>query len=1178
MDKSLKQYHLVNNAIGWLIGIIACAVYIMTAEATASWWDCGEYIATAFKVQVGHPPGAPTFQIFGRLFSLFTDPYHAAFAVNVMSAVASGLGIMFLYWTITLLGKKLIKPEELALNNSKVWAVFGSGVVGALAYTFTDTYWFSAVEGEVYAMSSFFTAVVFWAILKWEEQADDKHSLRWLILISFLVGMAIGVHLLNLLTIPAIVYVVYFKKYPKTTLKGFAISGLISLVILAAVLWGVIPGIVNLSCDFDVFFVNKLHLGFNSGTVVFFLLIALFIVWGVWNNSHFTRPGKTVNIIVISVIFVLLFAAKVGAGTFSFGFFVVLVLLGVVSYFIVKGKNREVTNAALMSLLLLVVGYSTFFILVIRANTNTPLNENAPKDAVAMRAYLGREQYGSTPLLTGPYYTAGNPIDSKNDYAKYIRTTDAEGRDYYKVASYAQEFIFNENHTGFFPRMYSADNSGGRQHPLYYRYWAGDPPVGQKPTFAQNMTFFHRYQMGWMYWRYFMWNFAGRQNDIQGHHFDDNKGMQDVHYPTVNVTDGNWICGIDYVDEARLGSQKNLPDTLANNKARNKYYMLPLLLGMLGLIYHCIKNRKDAFVVFLMFFMTGLAIAIYLNMPPRQPRERDYAFVGSFYFFSVWIGLGVYALYDWLSTKFEKKERNGYLIAGALCVLLGFLFNGAAFILTLIGVVLLIVSVVRLPKAVAMPLAFVLSMSVPVILGAENWDDHDRSQKTAARDFAKNYLGLADKNSVVITFGDNDTFPLWYNQDTEGVRTDARVCNLSYLNTDWYIDQMIRPAYDSPSLPINWSRLEYCSGTNEYVKVDRHIRSAIELLRKQYPAEVKELFGEDPYELKNVLKYWVRDHRSDELKQRQKAAIELAYNQIEEIKNDYYYELESDLHVIPTDTVYLTIDKEAVRKSGMKIQGDSIPDRMVISLKGLGGLDKSKLMMLELLANANWTRPIYVAYTVGQENYMNLGDNFVQEGLANRITPFTTNIDDQPLPHMTNFDTEKTYDNVMNRYKFGGIDKPGIYLDETVMRMCYTHRRLMVKLATNLIDEGDNDKAAKVLEKCDKEIPSYNVPHDFQSGSIDMARCYAKLGNTKKAKEVLEALWKNSDQSMTFYNSLPPYLFPSCTSSSQFHMFYVMRHLIDIASSCDMNLAEQYDQKLGEHIDTYLSKGGPLPQ
>ena len=1075
----MKQYHLMNNAIGWLIGIIACAVYIMTAEATASWWDCGEYIATAYKVQVGHPPGAPTFQILGRLFCLFTDPYHAAFAVNVMSAVASGLGIMFLFWTITLLGKKLLKPEELALNNTKVWAVFGAGIVGALAYTFTDTYWFSAVEGEVYAMSSFFTAVVFWAILKWEEQSDDRHSLRWLILISFLVGIAIGVHLLNLLTIPAIVYVVYFKKYPKTTLKGFIVSGVISLVILAIVLWGVIPGIVNLSCDFDVFFVNKLHLGFNTGTVVFFLLVALFIVWGVWNNSHFQRPGKTVNIIVLAVIFALLFFAKIGAGTFSFGYFIVLVALGAASWFIVKGKNRQVTNAALMSLLMLVVGYSTFFILVIRANTNTPLNENAPKDAVAMRAYLGREQYGQTPLLTGPYYTAGNPIGSENDYAKYIRSTDSEGRDFYKVASYAQTYKYNEAHTGVFPRMYSADNS--RQHPQYYRYWAGEPPVGEKPTFAQNMTFFHRYQMGWMYWRYFMWNFAGRQNDIQGHHFDDNTGMQGVHYPTVNYTDGNWISGINYVDEERLGPQDNLPDALANNKARNKYYMLPLLLGMLGLIYHCIKNRKDAFVVFLMFFMTGLAIAIYLNMPPRQPRERDYAFVGSFYFFSVWIGLGVYALYDWLTTKFEKKERNYYLIAGAACVLLGLVFNGAAFILTMIGVVLLVVGLVRLPKAVALPVAFVLSMSVPVILCAENWDDHDRSQKTAARDFAKNYLGMADKNGIVITFGDNDTFPLWYIQEVEGWRTDIRIYNYTLSGMHWYIEQLYNKLYESDPLPFTLPKDMYGLGHEVFVYNPDGARMEV--------TEALQMVA-------NNRKQYVRAERGD------------------------------SVVYLPTNKFKITLDKPKLVANGIitAAQADTIPDFIAfdINLPRRGYLMRNEMAMLDFLGTNRFERSVSIMNPGYIRDVFPVVDRYsIEDGMLSMLVPYP--VDDSQGRY-----SERTADYLLNGIKnadgtytplqWGNLDKD-IYVDPISKNMGDVQRQSYVLLSDQLLREGDTAGARKALDIREKFFPKSNFPND--RFALMMVYAYSHVGDQVKAYDILCDVFEYYTQQLAYVKQFP---------------------------------------------------------
>ena len=1079
MDKNLKQYHLVNNVIGWLIGIIACGVYIMTAEATASWWDCGEYIATAFKVQVGHPPGAPTFQIIGRLFSLFSDPYHAAFAVNVMSAVASGLGIMFLYWTITLLGKKLLKPEELTLNNFKVWAVFASGIVGSLAYTFTDTYWFSAVEGEVYAMSSFFTAVVFWAILKWEEQSDDQHSFRWLILISFLVGIAIGVHLLNLLTIPAIVYVVYFKKYPQTTTKGFIISGVISVVLLAAILYGVIPGIVNLSCDFDVFFVNKLHLGFNSGNVVFFLLVALFIVWGIWNNSHFSRPGRIVNIIVIAVIFALLFFAKIGAGTFSFGYLIILLVLGAATWYIVKGKQREITNTALISLLMLVVGYSTFFILVIRANTNTPLNENAPKDAVAMRAYLGREQYGQTPLFSGQYYTAGNPRSSENDYAKYVRAKDEMGHDYYKVASYAQTYIYDENHTGIFPRMYS--NDGSRQHPQFYKYWAGEPPIGQKPTFSQNMTFFNRYQLGWMYWRYFMWNFVGRQNDIQGHHFDDNTGAQGVHYSTVNYTDGNWLSGINFVDEQRLGPQDNLPDALANNKARNRYYMLPLLLGMLGLVFHCIKNRKDAFVTFIMFFMTGLAIAIYLNMPPRQPRERDYAFVGSFYFFCIWVGLGVYALYDWLTTKFENKERNIYMGVSIACIALGLLLGRGWFILAMMGIVGLIVTFVKLPKVVALPLAFVLSLSVPILLAAENWDDHDRSQKTAARDFAKNYLGLADKNGVVITFGDNDTFPLWYIQEVEGFRTDVRILNYTLSGMHWYVDQLYNKLYESEPLPFTLPRDMYGLGHEIFVlNSDGPLMEVTDAL--QMVAQNRKRF--------------LRMERGSD---------SVAY--------------------LPTNKFKITLNKERLVANGIVSASDTanMEDFITFNINNSRGyLIRNEMMMLDFLGTNRFERAVSIMNPGYIRDVFPVIDNYtIDDGMLSLLVPYRVNGNRYVYTPRTKdyfLNGMRQEDGSYKPLEWGNLNKD-IYVDPVSKNMGDVQRQSFVMLSQQLLQEGDTASAIKSLQLREEFFPTKNFPND--RFALMMVYAYSHVGDQVKAYEILCDVFDYYYQQMVYAKQFP---------------------------------------------------------
>lgn len=930
----MKKYHLVNNIIGWAICIIACTVYIMTAEATASWWDCGEYISTAFKLEVGHPPGAPTFQLLGRLFSMFSDPMNAAHAVNVMSAVCSGFTILFLFWGITLLGKHLLKdPQNPDVKDSRTWAVFAAGIVGALAYTFTDTFWFSAVEGEVYAMSSLFTSIVFWAILKWEEQADDARSLRWLILICLLVGVAIGIHLLNLLTLPAIVYVVYFKKWPKTTVKGFIISGIVSLVLLAIILWGVIPGVVNTSSAFDVFFVNTLHLPFNVGTIVFFILVAAAVAWGLWYTTK---------------------------------------------------KNKPILNAAILGFLMLVVGYSTFFMLIIRANTNTPLNENAPKDAVAMRAYLGREQYGSTPLLTGQYYTAGNPVAVEKGYTKYVKGKDENGRDKYIAAAYAQEYVYNKKHTGVFPRMYSNDND--RRHPQFYEYWAGPVRGGMPPSGKQNLTYMNRYQLGWMYWRYFMWNFAGRQNDIQGHYFNDNG--------TRDYLNGNWICGIKFIDEARLGPQDNLPDHMKNNKGRNVYYLLPLILGLIGLAYHCKKHQKDAFIVFIMFVMTGIAIAIYLNMPPRQPRERDYAFVGSFCFFAIWIGLGVMALADWLTALLKSEKFHKFVL----------------------------------------PVVFVLTMAgVPCLLAAQNWDDHDRSEKYAARDFAKNYLGSINKNGVLITFGDNDTFPLWYVQEVENYRTDVRILNYTLSGMYWYVEQLYNKMYESDALPFTLPKEFYGLGRDVTIVMDR---------------------TNEFLEVEDVLKM-MRDNP-------------------DRFKLDYRGETN---YIIPTKRFKITLPKDELVQLGVISAADSarVPNEIRWEINS-GTLYRHELMMLDILGTNKFRRdinimnPSYIAKVFPLIKYYAM-----QDGMNYKLLPY-------PM--------QQQYTNTTADYFLNGVDgeplkwgnlNADIYVDPISLNMGNVQRQTIFMLAEDLCKKGEVEKAMKLVEMNEEFFPQKNFPRDKYS-------------------------------------------------------------------------------------------------
>ena len=1150
----MKQFRLVDNILGWLTFFIAAFVYCSTIEPTASFWDCPEFITTGYRLEVGHPPGAPFFMLTANLFSQFTsDPTQVARMVNTMSALLSATCILFLFWSVTHLVRRLFINSWEELSTAKLVAIEASGLVGALIYTFSDTFWFSAVEGEVYAYSSAFTAVVFWLILKWEDHADEPHSDRWLVLIMYMTGLSIGVHLLNLLCLPPIVLVYYFKRFPTANVKGSIVDLLISFVLLAAVLYGVVPGIITVGGWFELFFVNTLGMSFNTGEYIYLFLLVALVIWAIYETQ---MAKETKGSWIRQNVAFLVAIGMLGIPFYGFGwsaFFIgVVVLLAIAAVLFLPGMEKQIIsprikNTTLLCMLMLMIGYSTYAVIVIRSAANPPMDQNSPEDIFTLGNYLSRDQYGYRPLAFGQAYSSEYKIDQSGHVEMdpgapiYQRKEkkSADEPDTYFVVSTKDKPVYAQNM--IFPRMYS----NSQRHIAAYNSWVGgikgkkEPSNYRQgsfvtiPTQMENLEFFFAYQCNWMYWRYFLWNFAGRQNDIQGH---------------GELEHGNWITGFSFLDNARLGDQSLLPDDLKNNKGHNVFYCLPLLLGILGIFWQLFMRGKRGvqqfWVVFFLFFMTGLAIVLYLNQTPEQPRERDYAYAGSFYAYAIWCGMGVAALIQMAWDIFKKNQLIPAIVIGAAALL------------------------------------------VPVQMASQTWDDHDRSGRYTCRDFGQNYLmSLQEEgNPIIFTNGDNDTFPLWYNQDTEGVRTDARVCNLSYLQTDWYIDQMIRPAYDSPALPISWSRLEYCSGTNEYVRVDNKIRKAIELLMRDYPKETTELFGDNPFELKNVLEYWVRDHRTSELKERQKNAIEFAFTKMPEVMNDQYYSLDESLCVIPTDTVFITIDKQAVKESGMLIQGieqgnDSvdidaaIPDRMTISLAGLGGLDKSKLMMLEMVANANWRRPIYVAYTVGQENYMNLGDNFVQEGLTNRITPFTTNINDQPIPGMTNFDTEKTYNNVMHRFKFGGAKTPGIYLDETVMRMCYTHRRLMVKLASHLIMEGKDAKAKEVLDRCEEEFPSCNVPHDFQSSSLEMAQAYAAIGDKTKALDILQQLWSKYDQYMVYYNSLDRKKFKVAEPSIQLPL-YMMKRITELVEHIDEKKFNEYAPRFEQQWQKFISKGG----
>ena len=1104
----MKQYRLVDNVLGWVAFLIAAFVYCSTIEPTASFWDCPEFITTGYKLEIGHPPGAPFFMLTANLFSQFaSDPSEVARMVNTMSALLSATTILFLFWTITHLTRKLILKDWADLTLSKLIAIEASGMVGALIYTFSDTFWFSAVEGEVYAYSSAFTAIVFWLILKWEDHADEPHADRWLVLIMYMTGLSIGVHLLNLLCIPAIVLVYCYKKFPNIETKGSLVALVISFIVVAAVLYGVVPGIITVGGWFELFFVNVLGMPFNTGEIIYIFLLVASVIWAIY-ESYTAKNIKRENI-----SFLLAFA-MLGVPFYGYGWSAVVigVIVLAILWFVLNHKkivekkpiytiSSRLKNTVLLCMLMLMIGYSSYAVIVIRSDANPPMDQNSPEDIFTLGSYLSRDQYGDRPLLYGQAYTSQVALDVEGNMCKprvvegapiysRVEKKSADEKDRYFVVSHKNKYVYAQNM--LFPRMHD------QAHTASYEQWmggvdgtdvpydrCGEPMTVKMPTQFENIRFFLSYQCNFMYWRYFMWNFAGRQNDIQGH---------------GELEHGNWITGIPFIDNARLGDQSKLPDDLKNNKGHNVFYCLPLILGLIGLFWQSFRGRRGIrqfWVVFFLFFMTGLAIVVYLNQTPVQPRERDYAYAGSFYAYAIWCGIGVAAIIDLLK-KYLKLDNIAVTAAVSLACLL-----------------------------------------VPVQMASQTWDDHDRSGRYTCRDFGQNYLmTLQDKgNPIIFTNGDNDTFPLWYNQDTEGVRTDARVCNLSYLQTDWYIDQMKRPAYDSPAVPITWPRLDYCSGTNEYVQVEPRLKSQILDFYKSNPEQAEQQFGKEPFELSNIMKYWVRSN-------------------------------DADMHVIPTDTLYVTIDKEAVRKSGMMMACDSIPDKMVISLAKKNALYKGDLMMLEMIANCNWTRPIYVALTVGAENYMNLGDNFIQEGLANRISPFTTN-----APGAKNFDSEKTYNNLMNRYKYGGLSTKGLYIDETVMRMCYTHRRLFGQLALNLIAEHKDDKALKVLQKAEKEIPDYNVPYNYISGGLDFARAYALLGQKKRANEILNKVWNHSAQYAQWYLGLAQSRFTQSQRDCMMHLS-IMNQASELYGLIDKKQADEKAKTLNTLYNMYVGKGG----
>ncbi|RLD67375.1 MAG: hypothetical protein DRI84_02570 [Bacteroidetes bacterium] len=1079
----MNQFKKLNNIIGWLVFIIASTVYIITSEPTASLWDCGEYIATAYKLQVGHPPGAPFFQLVGNFFSLFApSTEYVARMVNTMSALASAFTILFLFWTITHFARKILVKKEGDMDSGNMIAILASGVVGALAYTFTDSFWFSAVEGEVYAMSSFFTAIVFWAMLKWEDVADKRHGFRWLILISYLMGLSIGVHLLNLLTIPAVIYIYYFKKYQPTT-KGIVISGVLSVIMLALVMYGVIPWVVILAGWFERFFVNSIGLPFHWGSFVYFIVMGAGIAYGI----YYTQKNK-----------------------------------------------KLVANTILLGFTFLIIGYSSFFILVIRSNANTPIDENNPEDANSLLAYLNREQYGDRPLFYGPYFVAtqnglydpSNPAGDKspvytksycvvnednlesgtlyltenkkspglirifqyeNQAIEFIEKT--KGKNYSIKQSYVITDIRNgevphyrKEFSTIFPRMYS----GQRNHPSVYKtYISKDAPRvrvmvnGETktyviPKFSDNVGFFFRYQVGWMYMRYFMWNFAGRQNDIQGH---------------GGKLHGNWVSGIDFIDNARIGDQSDLPIDIQNNKAHNNYYFLPLLLGLLGLVFLLQRDYKDGIVVLALFIFTGLAIVVYLNQYPYQPRERDYAYVASFYAFAIWIGLGVLALYATL-----KKYLNPQLTA------------------TAVGLLTLVL--------------------VPGVLAQQNWDDHDRSGRYNTLNVANNYLNSCAPNAILFTNGDNDTFPLWYAQEVEGVRTDIKIVNLSLFNTDWYVDQMRRKTYDAEPIPLNIERDKYIQGTNDYsyLFVDKRIKG---------------ITDNNFIELQKLMKFYFSGKNK------------IKYN--DGVMRSY----------IPTKHFSLAADKEHVLANGTVALKDSakIVDRLEWSL-GKSVVQKNDLMMMDMLASFNWDRPIYYAITTGGDTYLGLTHYFQLEGLAYRLVPIKT-ASGSIYGSYGSVNTDILYENMMNKFSYDGLNDPNLYFDEHHMRSIRNYRSTFVRLSDALLAEGKNEKAKLVLDKCVETLPEHNVPYDYFM--IPIASGYYRIGEIEKANEILNRLVEifSHDLNYFFVNSESPKEF----SNEKRNALFILQETGKMArNNKQTELADYADQEFMKYAQTFQNQ------
>lgn len=1218
------NYKLLNNIVGWMVFLFATGVYLLTLEPTTSLWDCGEYITTAYKLEVGHPPGAPLFMMLGRLFTVFVSAENAAYMVNAMSALSSSFTILFLFWTITMIGKRIVltpysvfgsketvpakneKSVARSLTDAEGWAILGSGLIGAVAYTFTDSFWFSAVEGEVYAMSSFFTAIVVWAIFKWDSELQEqewypendvlqsKNANRWLIFIFFMIGLSIGVHLLNLLCIPAIAYVIYFRKFKKPTVLGFLATGFIGIVTLGIVQSILIPKTIQIAGFFERVFVNGFNMPFNSGTFIFFLIVAAIIVFG------------------------LIYSRK---------------------------SNLPILNTAIWSVSMIFIGYSCFAMIVIRSNANTPLDENNPENLVSLQSYLQREQYGDWPILYGPYFTA--EMNPRNEWADrsdvyqrlfvVVSKTGKEGKGFKKkeeadsvakitggtvVEKYKQTFdgsfgkpTYDPKHSTFFPRMYSQED----RHIQGYKSWSGHQGT-RKPTFSENLTYFGGYQVDWMYWRYFMWNFAGRQWDEQGY---------------GGARDGNWISGLNFIDKHHVGDQSNVPAFIRENPSHNKFYLLPLVLGLMGFVFMLIKASKEWWIVMLLFLLTGFAIIIYLNQKPGEPRERDYAYAASFYAFSIYIGLSVLALYQAYKSMVWKDlfQTVGPLVG------LGIIFGVAdttlslsmlyvSFIIAaLFALMIVLRNAIKNEKTVSQ-FATLLLLPVPILMGVQGWDDHDRSNRYTARDLAHNYLVSCDDNGIIFTNGDNDTFPLWYLQEVEGFKTSVRVCNLSLLNTDWYTEQMTFKAYDSEPLPIKFTEEQYRqNGLRDYMYVlstneltmgeydinpkwrdiiskkiefnQPEFKTAFALAcdslhgvlsRSSFAEKEAELFAKIPT-LDETSTYFEFRNLIFNLLQKGQANYGLVENQLMNIQqimidfNDAFDYLPADwamawlrndenaenrgensLFILPSKGLKVKVNRENIAQNNMVSEADQnrIQDEIKWRIPRQS-IFKADLMILDIVAHFDWSRPIYFASSAERSTYLGLDKFFYSEGLVYKLMPFDVKPNRNPNS-LGEINKAKLYDHLMTVFKWGNMETEGVLVDYYTRRLTNNYRVQFSVLADAYLEEHDMHQQlitgmTEILAQPGDTNAIYptplgnfkrsEMPEQIKKSEAIVADCKTKI------KEVLD----RSMVVMPEYNVPFDRVFPSYVTT-----YYAAGHEADAEALSKKMLAI-----FEEEIDYYLS-------